>query len=121
MTGLEILLILIVLGALLLLIYYFFRGSKTISVTRPLETRIDEYLDQRFEALINEWSLTTRPQLRRFKEQKSPLLTEDEARVAALKALESEMKATLDHLEERLDALEKELVKTGTGATKRKA
>lgn len=107
-------LLLIVVGVVLFIIYYLVKGSTGgIAVTRPLESRIDEYLDQRFENLITEWSLVTRPKLQKFKAEKSPLLTENETKIAELKTFEKKMKATLDNLEERLDALEQELAETG--------
>jgi len=121
MTGAEALLILIILGILAFVLYYFLKGSTgRIAVTRPIESRIDEYLDQRFESMIQEWSLTTRSKLRRFERAKAPILSEDERKVSELKTFEKEMKTTLDNLEERLDALEKELAKEkGTGTRKR--
>ncbi len=112
MTGAEALLILIVLGILLFVVYFLLKGSTgRIAITRPIESRIDEYLDQRFEDLIAEWSLTTKPKLRRFERTNTPVLQEDESRMAALKTFQSDMKTTLDSLEERLDALETELAK----------
>lgn len=122
MTGAEALLLLILLGILFFVLYYFLKGSTgRIAVTRPIESRIDEYLDQRFESLIAEWSLTTKSKLRRFDKIKSPSLTEDETKVAELKAFEEGMKATLNNLEERLDVLEKELAKTGKKGKSRSA
>ena len=121
MTGAEALLILIILGILAFVLYYFLKGSTgRIAVTRPIESRIDEYLDQRFESMIQEWSLTTRSKLRRFERAKAPILSEDERKVDELKTFEKDMKTTLDNLEDRLDALEKELAKEkGTGTRKR--
>lgn len=110
MTAAEALLILIILGILLFVVYFLLKGSTgRIAATRPIESRIDEYLDQRFENLVAEWSLTTKPKLRRFERTQTPVLQEDESRMAALKTFQNEMKATLDNLEERLDALEKEM------------
>ncbi len=119
MTAAEVLLLLIILGVILFVLYYLLRGSAgRVVVTRPIESRIDEYLDQRFEDLIAEWSLITKSRLRRFERTKSPVLTEDETKVHELKAFETDMKATLDNLEERLDALEKELAKPEKGRRK---
>ena len=123
MSAAEALLILIVLFILLFVLYYILKGSTgRIAVTRPIESRIDEYLDQRFEDLIKEWSITTRSKLRRFERAKSPILSADETKVEELKAFEKDMRITLDNLEERLDVLEKELAKTekGTGKKGRK-
>lgn len=119
MTAAEALLILILLGILLFVVYYLLKGSAgRIAVARPIESRIDEYLDQRFENLIAEWSLTTKPKLRRFERTKTPVLQEDESRVAALKSFQNDMKVALDKLEERLDALETELAAPKRGRKK---
>jgi small nuclear ribonucleoprotein (snRNP)-like protein len=119
MTAAEVLLLLILLGILFFVLYYFLKGSTgRIAMTRPIESRIDEYLDQRFEDMITEWSLTTRSKLRRFDRTKSPILRDDETKVAELKQFEESMKVTLDNLEERLDVLEKELAEKGKGKGK---
>jgi hypothetical protein len=121
MTAAEALLILILLGIIFLVVYYLLQGSAgRIAVTRPIESRIDEYLDQKFESLISEWSLTTKSKLNRFKRAKTPVLEEDEARIKALKTFETNMKATLDNLEERMDVLEKEMAKPQKGTRKKK-
>jgi ABC-type ATPase with predicted acetyltransferase domain len=122
MTAAEVLLVLLVVGILFYVLYYFLKDTTgRIAVTRPVESRIDEYLDQRFEELIAEWSLVTRPRLRKFKKIKSAVLQEDEAKIAEMKTYEKEMKKTLEVLEERLDALEKELAKPEKGRRKRKS
>lgn len=119
MTAAEVLLVLIVLGIVFFVLYYLLKGSTgRVVVTRPIESRIDEYLDQRFEDLVKEWSLITKSRLRRFERTKSPVLTEDETKVQGLKAFGKDMKATLDNLEERLDALEKELATSEKGKGK---
>jgi hypothetical protein len=119
MTGVEALLLLILLGILFFVLYYFLKGSTgRIAVTRPIESRIDEYLDQRFENLIAEWSLTTKSKLRRFDKTKAPLLSDGETKVAELKAFEDVMNATLTNLEERMDVLEKEMAKKGAQKSK---
>ncbi len=123
MSAAEALLILMVLLLLFFVLYYILKGSTgRIAVTRPIESRIDEYLDQRFEDLIKEWSLTTKSKLRMFERAKSPILSADETKVEELKAFEKDMRITLDNLEERLDVLEKELAQTekGTGKKGRK-
>ena len=114
MTAAEVLLVLLLFAVVLFVLYYFLKGSTgKIVVTRPIESRIDEYLDQRFEDMIAEWSLTTKRKLSRFERTRSPILSEDESRMAELKVFESHMTSTLANLEERLDVLEKELVKKG--------
>ena len=114
MTAAEVLLVLLLFAVVLFVLYYFLKGSTgKIVVTRPIESRIDEYLDQRFEDMIAEWSLTTKRKLSRFERTRSPILSEDESRIAELKVFESHMTSTLANLEERLDVLEKELVKKG--------
>ncbi|MBU7015227.1 MAG: hypothetical protein HXS52_10455 [Theionarchaea archaeon] len=120
MTVAEALLFLIILGIILLAAYYFLKGSSgRVEITRPIESRIDEYLDQRFDSLISEWRLVSRSRVRRFENEKAPQLHEDESRMAELRAFESQMKATLDNLEERLDVLEKEMAKAGKGKSKK--
>ena len=91
-------------------IYYFFRGTAgPVAITRPLESRVDEYLDRRLDLLIDEYSLITQPKVRKFRAEKEKPLTEEEAKVATLKQFEQEMTATMTEMEKRLDVLEKEL------------
>jgi hypothetical protein len=114
MEPLEFILLAFVLLVTLFLVYYFFRGQKgNISLSRPVESRVDEYLDRRFQSLVDEWQLVTRPRLRTFKEQKFREIEQDEARLAELKTYESAMQDTLVSLEARLDALETELAQKG--------
>ncbi|MGC1122475.1 MAG: hypothetical protein WBA22_15400 [Candidatus Methanofastidiosia archaeon] len=120
MTAAEVLLLLVILGVILFVAYYFLKGSSgRVEITRPIESRIDEYLDQRFENLISEWRLVARSRVRRFENEHAPQLQEDESRMAELKTFESQMKATLDSLEERLDVLEKEMAKAGKGKSRK--
>ena len=115
MDLLEFIVIVIVLFGALFLVYYFFRGAKgDISLARPVESRVDEYLDRRFQSLVEEWQLVTRPRLGTFKEQRYRRIEENEARVAELKNYELAMQETLDSLETRLDALETELAQEGS-------
>ncbi|MFH0967186.1 MAG: hypothetical protein V1862_05845 [Methanobacteriota archaeon] len=94
------------------LVYYFFRGSTgKLSLSRPVESRIDEYLDRRFEHLIEEWSLVRRPRLQKFKDDRNEALDLDEARIQMLRTFENEMKTNLTELEGRLNALENTLAK----------
>jgi len=111
MDWLEFLVIVIFITAVFFLIYYYFRGVKgDIAITRPVESRVDEYLDRRFENLVDEWELVNRPKLQRFKEQKSQELEQDEARLADLKKSELDLETSLTNLESRLDSIEKGLV-----------
>lgn len=111
MTWLEALVVILLIGILLLLVYYYFRGSSgKVSIRRPMESRIDEYLDRRFESIIQEYSLVRTSQLQNFKELNSPLLDESEARAHGLEKAEADLSATLDDLDRRLDALEHEVV-----------
>jgi small nuclear ribonucleoprotein (snRNP)-like protein len=111
MNAAEALIILIFLALILFALYYFLKGSTgRVVVTRPIESRIDEYLDRRFEDMVSEWSLTTKSKLNRFKRKEIPRLENNEARVAELKTFEKDMNLQLDNLEERLNGLEKELV-----------
>jgi polyhydroxyalkanoate synthesis regulator phasin len=114
MDVLEFIVIVIILCTLIFLIYYFIRGAKgDVSLTRPVESRVDEYLDRRFQNMVDEWQLVSRPKLQKFREQHSQGIEQDEARLAELKNYESAMQATLVSLEARLDALEKELARKG--------
>jgi len=115
MELLEFIILALVLMVTLFLVYYFFRGQKgNISLTRPVESRVDEYLDRRFQSLVEEWQLVTRPRLSSFKEQRYRRVEQDEARVAELKNYDLAMQDTLDSLEVRLDALETELAQKGS-------
>lgn len=111
----EFIIIVIILGAIIFFIYYYLRGSTgKVSLTRPVESRVDEYLDRKFESLIAEWELVTGPKLRSFKERKQKEIEQDEARLAEVKGFEAEMQGSLEKLEARLDAVEKELGPKGT-------
>ena len=115
MELLEFIIIVICLCALIFLIYYFIRGAKgNISLARPVESRVDEYLDRRFQSMVEEWQLVSQPKLQQFKEQRYKELEKDEARLAELMKYDSEMQATLVNLETRLDTVEKELAHKGS-------
>jgi len=115
MDVLEFIIIVIILCAIIYLIYYFIRGAKgDISLARPVESRVDEYLDRRFQSMVEEWQLVSQPKLQQFKEQRYKELEQDEARLAELMKYESEMQATLVNLETRLDTVEKELAHKGS-------
>ena len=104
------LVLVLILVVVLFIVYWFFHGAKgNISLSRPVESRVDEYLDRRFQEMIAEWELVSGPQLRRFTEERSRNLSQDEARLGELKQFESGMRTTLSSLEARLDTLEKEL------------
>ena len=108
MTPLEAALIIIVVAILLFLIYYYWRGAKgKVSLSRPIESRVDEYLDRRFELMIEEWSLVSRAGLQSFRQSKDQVLLANEEKVASLKDFSDTMESSLKTLEERLDALEK--------------
>jgi hypothetical protein len=115
MEWLEFLVIIIFIGAAFFLIYYYFRGAKgDIALTRPVESRVDEYLDRRFENLVDEWELVNQPKLQRFKEQKSKELEQDEVRINDLKKFELDLESSLTKLETRLDNIEKGLAQKGS-------
>ncbi len=115
MDLLTFIVIVVILCALLFLIYYFIRGAKgDISLARPVESRVDEYLDRRFQNMVEEWQLVSHPKLQQFKEKHYKEMENDEARLAELKQYESGMQTTLINLETRLDTLEKELARKGT-------
>ncbi|MDD1724958.1 MAG: hypothetical protein LUQ07_07500 [Methanospirillum sp.] len=108
MTIIEILLIILVILVLAFLAFWFFQGSTgRISVRRPVESRVDEYLDRRFARLIDEWGVVRRPAVTRFREDQGAVLDSSEARISELKGFEADFNGTLSELEERLDALEK--------------
>jgi hypothetical protein len=115
MDWFEFLVIIIFIGAAFFLIYYYFRGAKgDIALSRPMESRVDEYLDRRFESLVEEWQLIDHPKLQRFKEQKSKELEQDEARLADIKKFELDLETSLTKMESRLDSIEKGLVPKGS-------
>jgi cell division protein FtsB len=109
MTPLEAALIVIIVALLLFVIYYYWRGAKgDVSLARPVESRVDEYLDRRFELMIDEWSLVSRAKLQSFRQSKDQILETNEAKVASLKDFSETMEDGLKKLEDRLDALEKQ-------------
>lgn len=112
MTIVEALLIILILAVIAFFVYYYLRGtSGKVSITRPMESRVDEYLDRRFEQMVSEWSLMNKYQVRSFKEKKETILADQENKVEDLKDFEHDMIDTLARLEERLNALEKQVKK----------
>ena len=113
-TGLgfiDILLIILVVAVIAFMIYYLLKGSKgRLELSRPIESRVDEYLDRRFENIIEEWSLVSRPKLNSFRDRTAQQISGEEQRIADLTKYEEELTATLNSLEGRLNALEKDLV-----------
>jgi len=117
MDLLTFIILVLILCVVLFLVYYFFRGAKgEISLASPVESRVDEYLDRRFQSMVEEWELVSGTRLQRFREQNTKDIEQDEARLAELKQFESGMQTTLSSLEARLDTLEKELA---SGTTKK--
>ncbi|MFA4859647.1 hypothetical protein [Methanoregula sp.] len=115
MDLLTFILVVIILVVLLFLVYYYIRGAKgNLSLSRPIESRVDEYLDRRFQSLVEEWQLVNHSKLGDFKAQNYKELELDEARLAELKKSETDMQNTLVTMEARLDRVEKELVSKGT-------
>lgn len=112
MDLLSFIIIVVCLCLLIFLIYYFIKGAKgDISLARPVESRVDEYLDRRFQSMVEEWQLVSHPKLQQFKEQHYTEIENDETRLAELKKFESGMQTTLTSLEARLDTVEKELTR----------
>jgi hypothetical protein len=110
MTPLEAALIVIIVAILLFVIYYYWRGAKgEVSLRRPMESRVDEYLDRRFELMIEEWSLVSRAGLQSFRQAKDQVLEKNEAKVASLKDFSETMEENLAKMEGRLSALEKQI------------
>jgi len=107
--GLLVLILIILIG---FTIYYYFRGSSgKVEITRPIESRLDEYLDRRFDAIIEEWALVRQPQAQKFRDEKLANLATDEKRMAALKEFEKQFGEQMENLEERLGALEKQIAR----------
>jgi len=109
MTPLEAALLVIIVAILLFVIYYYWKGTKgDISLARPAESRVDEYLDRRFELMIDEWALISRARLESFKKSKEGTLTASEQKMDSLWEFRKNMEVNLNQLEERLNALEKQ-------------
>ena len=80
----EFIILVLILCVTVFLVYYFFRGQKgDISLARPVESRVDEYLDRRFQSMVEEWQLVSRPKLQKFKEQHYKEIEQDEVLCAA--------------------------------------
>lgn len=115
MDLLEFIILVLILCVTIFLVYYFFRGAKgDISLARPVESRVDEYLDRRFQCMVEEWQLVSSPRLQKFKELRNKEIENNESRLAELKNYEAGMQSTLVSLEARLDNLEKELAQKGS-------
>lgn len=112
MTPAEILLTIIVIALIAFIafiLYYYFKGSDGhVSISRPVESRVDVYLDRHFEQMVDEWSLMDAYQVRTFREHNEAALTDEEKRMGGLKEFRHEMADTLTGLEERLNVLERE-------------
>lgn len=112
MTLVEALLFLVLIFLVGFVLYYYFRGSLgRVEISRPVESRLDEYLDRRFDAMIDEWSLVRRPEAQKFRDEKLADLTQDEKRMAELKGFEKNFGEHLTSMEERLEALEKQVIR----------
>ncbi|MBT8506892.1 hypothetical protein AZH53_00415 [Methanomicrobiaceae archaeon CYW5] len=110
MTGLEIALLIILIIIAAFILYYYFRGTGGhVAITRPMESRVDEYLDRHFEMMVAEWSLMDRYQVKSFCANKEKALAAGEEKVTALRTFEEEMNTTLAGLEERINVLEKQI------------
>jgi len=109
MTTAEILLTIIIIALIAFILYYYFKGSAGhVSISRPMESRVDEYLDRHFEDMVDEWSLMDTYQVRTFREHNDPTLAYEENRMNSMKEFRHEMTDTLTGLEERLNVLERE-------------
>ena len=63
MDLLTFVILVIILCVVLFLVYYFFWGARgNISLARPVESRVDEYLDRRFQSMVEEWELRFPPE-----------------------------------------------------------
>ena len=116
MTLIEILLIILIVLVIAFLLFWFYQGSSgRISLRRPVESRVDEYLDRRFNRLIDEWGVVRRPAIKRFKEKHGSILDSDEQKISDMKQFENEFVENLSSLEARLDALERSFDSKKTG------
>ncbi len=112
MTTAEALLILLLIILAGFIVYYFFRGSSgKVHISHPLESRLDEYLDRRFDAMVEEWALIRRPEAQKFRDEKTADLSQDEKRMADLKEFEKQFGEHLARMEERLETLEKQVTR----------
>lgn len=112
MTVTEALLIFLLIILIGFIIYYYFRGSSgKLEITRPMESRLDEYLDRRFDSMIDEWSLLRKPQAQKFRDEKLADLSRDEKRMASLTEFERQFGEQMANLEERLETLEKQVIR----------
>ncbi|WOF15650.1 hypothetical protein F1737_02585 [Methanoplanus sp. FWC-SCC4] len=111
MTWLEFFLSAVILIAIIAFImYYYFKGSTSeLSISRPIEGRVDEYLDRHFEEMVSEWSLADKYQVRSFCNNKNSQILADESKTAVLKDFKESMNAKLTNLEERLNVLEEQI------------
>jgi hypothetical protein len=110
MTPAEALLVIILIIIIAFIIYYYFRGSSgRVEITRPMESRVDEYLDRRFESMIDEWALMNRQKVVKWREEKSKTIASNEQKVSSLKDFEQKMSANLHDLEGRIEALEEQI------------
>jgi hypothetical protein len=110
MDLLSFIIIVFCLCLLIFLVYYFIKGAKgDISLARPVESRVDEYLDRRFQMMVEEWQLVSHPKLQQFREQHYKEIENNEVRLAEIKKYEAGMQTTLQNLEARLDTVEKDL------------
>ena len=108
----EALLILVLIILVGFVIYYYFRGSSgRVDISHPMESRLDEYLDRRFDAMVEEWSLVRRPEAQKFRDEKLADLSQDEKRMAELKEFEKEFGEQMASMEERLETLEKQIIR----------
>jgi len=110
MTILETILAILLIVVIVIAIYFYFKGSRgKLSITSPVESRVDEYLDRRFESLVTEWALIRTPTVTLFKSQNEPVLEQNDAKVSEIQTFEREISSTLSRMEDRLELLEKEL------------
>lgn len=109
MTVLEVILAILLIVVIVIALYFYFKGSRgKLSITSPVESRVDEYLDRRFESLATEWALVRTPAVNRFKDQHEPVLDQDEAKISEIQTFEREINNTLSRMEDRIDHLEKD-------------
>jgi len=102
MTLIEILLIILIVLIVAFILFWFFQGSSAkISMRRPVESRVDEYLDRRFAKLIDEFGVVRRPEVKRFKEERNAVFDADEAQIKDLREFETGFKQNLKSFDQK--------------------
>lgn len=107
MTLIEFVLSLIIILLVIFIIYWYLAGSRgTVSFRRPVESRVDEYLDLKFEQMMKEWSLVNQSGLKRYRSEREGTLSEYESSLGRLSESEAGLEEQIRQLEDRLNELD---------------